>query len=397
MSWRDRLETALFKGFTFRTDSHDSKGGRRLVVKSFPGSENFETEDLGAKAGEFRLNAYFIGEDYDLARDAFLSILNKPGADWLTHPWLGRLWVRARDWSVHESNKEGGMCTVAVDFVPGGGEVAAPTADRVDIAFSSASKFADAVQAEFALEPMSAASMTSMIAKVQGQLDKVRNLISMATLPLTWMDQVRNVIDGIKTDIAALMAIPGQYAAAFRSFSNLLGGADTSSGGSGSASGSAATTSVADTSVPQVVDSLVAMTEIPTPAPGGAGDSPALNINLGREADLRNQLILASAVQVALADYRSAEDRDAALASVLKVMDRMLPTMSDKVFQAALDCRAALIDALLAQDLEPAQVRDIVHPLPATLLAHRMEVDESVVLARNKVRHPLFVKGRVYG
>nr|VFK58511.1 MAG: hypothetical protein BECKTUN1418F_GA0071002_114512 [Candidatus Kentron sp. TUN]VFK64994.1 MAG: hypothetical protein BECKTUN1418D_GA0071000_13052 [Candidatus Kentron sp. TUN]VFK67369.1 MAG: hypothetical protein BECKTUN1418E_GA0071001_114312 [Candidatus Kentron sp. TUN] len=62
-----------------------------------------------------------------------------------------------------------------------------------------------------------------------------------------------------------------------------------------------------------------------------------------------------------------------------------------------MDARTALIDALLTQDLQPAAYRDITSPLPATLLAHRMGVDEAVFLARNAVRHPLFVVGRVYG
>lgn len=397
MSWRDRQATALYKGMEFLTDSHDGKGGRRLVVKQYPGGEIPEVEDMGGKAGEYRLNAYFIGADYDLARDKFLSLLNQPGADWLTHPWLGRLWVRPRDWSVHESNKDGGFCTVSVDFVPGGGDTALPTADRADIAAAANKRFADTVQAEFSLVPMSATSMTSMIAKVQGQLDKVRNVLSMATLPLTMMNQVRNVIDGIKGDVAALMALPDQYAAAFRSFSNLLGSNDTASDGAAASTGTSSPASVPDTGIPQVVDSIVAVAELPVSQPGGVGDSPALHINLARESDLRSQLLLASAAQMALADYRSASDRDAALASVLTAMDRMLPKMSDAVFHAALDCRATLIDALLAQQIEPVQVRDIVQPLPATLLAHRMEVDESVFLARNKVRHPLFVRGRVYG
>lgn len=397
MSWRDRQATASFKGMEFLTDSHDAKGGRRLVVKQYPGGEVPELEDMGGKAGEFRLNAYFIGADYDLARDKFLSILNKPGADWLTHPWMGRLWVRPRDWSVHESNKDGGYCTVSVDFVPGGGDTALPTADRADIAAAANKRFADTVQAEFALVPMSASSLNSMIAKVQGQLDRVRNVLAMATLPLTMMNQVRNVIDGIKGDVAALMALPDQYAAAFRSFSNLLGSNDAASSSSSTSTGTSSPASVPDTAIPQVVDSIVAVAELPVSQPGGVGDSPALHINLARESDLRSQLLLASAAQMALADYRSASDRDAALASVLAAMDKMLPRMSDAVFQAALDCRATLIDALLAQQLEPAQVRDIVQPLPATLLAHRMEVDEAVFLVRNKVRHPLFVRGRVHG
>ncbi|WP_435626986.1 DNA circularization N-terminal domain-containing protein [Candidatus Ferrigenium straubiae] len=394
MSWRERLVRAELRGFEFLTDSHDTKGGRRLVVHEYPGGDVPAVEDLGEKAGEWNLNAYFIGPDYDLERNGFLGILNQPGATWLMHPWLGRIWVRVRDWSAHESNRDGGMCTVSVHFVPGGSSIQ-PISDRVDIAIDRVIKFKQVVQDKFALEPMSAASMTSMIASVQGQLDRVRSLISLATLPLTLANQARGVIDGIKGDAAALMAVPAQYAAAMRSFSNLLGSGDAA-GNSASSTGYSSS-GVSDTALPQVVDSLVSMTKLPAPVPGGAGDSPALRVNLRREDDCRRRLMLAGAAQAALADYRSAEDRDAALASVLQAMDRMLPDMSDEVFEAALDCRATLIDALLAQDLEPAQVRDIVSPLPATVLAHRMEVDEAVFLVRNKVRHPLFVRGRVRG
>jgi hypothetical protein len=229
-------------------------------------------------------------------------------------------------------------------------------------------------------------------------------------MPLTMMNQVRNVIDGLKGDIAELLALPAAYAAQIRSFSDLLGlgssGGDSASVASASTtSATMATASVAVattpsgipvTALPQVVDTLLALTDIPVTA-GGAGDSPALHINLAAESALFSQMVLASAVEVALADYQSADDRDAVLASVLRAMDRMLPLMADEVFEAALDCRATLIAALMAQDLAPATQRDIVSPLPAALLAHRMEVDEGVFLARNKVRHPLFVQGRVYG
>ena len=132
--WAQRMVTASYKGCQFLTDSHDSKGARRLVMHEFPGGEQPVVEDLGGKADEFRLAAYFIGADYDLLRDAFLLALNTPGADWLDHPWRGQLWVRARDWSVHESNDKGGYCTVSIDFMPGGRDAAMPAADRVDVA-----------------------------------------------------------------------------------------------------------------------------------------------------------------------------------------------------------------------------------------------------------------------
>jgi prophage DNA circulation protein len=373
------MRTASFKGSTFLTESHDTKGGRRLAVHEFPGGEDPVVEDLGGKAGEFHLNAYFIGPDYDLFRDKFLLAVNAPGAEWLTHPWLGQLWVRAHNWSVHESNDKGGYCVVGVDFVPGGGDIGLFNIDRTDLAAAKIEVYG--VMPDLTLQPMSDSDMTSFIKSVNGQLTGMRNALAMAGLPLTMMSQARNVIDGIRGDLATLLALPAQYAAAFRSLANLLGAGDPA---------------ISDTAIPQVVDSIVAMSGQPV-TQGGAVVSPALQTNLARLADLHGQLLLASAAQMALADYRSCSDRDAALASVLTAMDKMLPTMSDTVFQAALDCRAALIDALLAQQLDPAQVRDIVTPLPSTLLAHRMEVSEDVFLAVNKVRHPLFVRGRVYG
>lgn len=408
--WALRMVTASFKGNNFLTESHDQKGGRRLVVHEYPGAEEPVVEDLGGKAGEFRLNAYFIGADYDLARDQFLATLNKPGADWLAHPWRGNLWVRAHNWSAHEKNDKGGYCEVSVDFVPGGSDTAMPTADRTDIATAKVKNFKDTVQGKFQLVSQSAASLNNMIAKVQAKLDGVRNILALVQLPLTMISQVRNVIDGIKGDVASLLALPADYATQLRSFSDLLGvgPSDTAAPATNTSISSNTTTATSSATIaatpsgipvaalPQVVDTLLALTDIPV-THGGAGDSPALHINLSSEKALFGQLMLASAVEVALADYQSADDRDAVLSGVLMAMDRMLPDMDDDVFQAALDCRATLIDALLAQQLEPAQVRDIVQPLPATLLAHRMEVDEAVFLARNKVRHPLFVRGRVYG
>lgn len=396
--WAQRMVTASFRDVSFLTESHDTKGGRRLAIHEFPGAEQPVVEDLGGKADEFHLNAYFIGPDYDLFRNQFLLKLNTPGAAWLRHPWLGSLWVRAHNWQVHESNDKGGYCAVSVDFVPGG-MVQALLVDRADQALAKikwfgvypgyetalwADKPGFGKMPDLTLQLMSDQAMASLIKSVNAQLTRMRNLISLAALPLAWANQARNLVDGLQGDMAALLALPAQYSAGFGSFSDLLGGGADVYG-------------LADTARPRVVTKLVAMSQLPVAMPGGAGDSPALRINGQRVADFNSRLLLASAAQVALADYRTANDRDAVLASVVAAFDAMLPRMSDPVFQAALDCRAALTDALLAQELEPAVVRDIVAPLPATVLAHRMEVDEDVFLAVNKVRHPLFVRGRVYG
>lgn len=385
MTWSDRTARAAFRGLEFLTDSHDAKGGRRLVVHEFPGAEEPLVEDLGGKAWDWKLAAYFIGPDYDLERNGFLAKLAEPGADWLTHPWLGQLWVRAHTWSVHDSNDKGGYGTVVVEFVPGGAS-AQPTPDQVDVAIDRTRQLADAAVDDFELEAMSADGMTAFLADVHQHLEGLRQVIALATLPLTWASQVQGLIAGVKGDLAALMALPEAYANALRGLTDALGGgADDSD--------------FADTARPRVVSRLasVATAKSTDTLSGVAATDGAVRRNLLRESALRSRLLVTAAAQLAMADYRAEADRDAALASVVGAIDTVLPSLPDAVFQAAVAARTSLIEALLAQDLKPATFRDVTAALPAVVLAHRLGVDEPVFLARNAVRHPLFVRGRVYG
>jgi prophage DNA circulation protein len=384
--WAQRMTTAWFKDdkLSFLTESHDTKGGRRLAIHEFPGAEEPVVEDLGGKADEFHLNAYFIGPDYDLFRDKFLLALNTPGADWLMHPWRGLLWVRAHNWSVHESNDKGCYCAISVDFAPGG-MVQTMLVDRTDLAVVKIKEVANKATNDFAPKPMNASAFATFLAAVSAQLDKLRDVLAMAQLPLTMLHQVMGVIQGIKGDLAALMALPGAYAAALNSLADMLGlGLDSAS------------TDVADVARPRLVAALTKQAASALPVAGSPDYSPALLVNLASEAALRSRLLVVAAMQVALADYREAGVRDAALANVVTAIDTLLPAMSDPVFQAAVSARTALIDALLAQHLVPSNFRDIVNATPATVLAHRMGIDEAVFLAQNKPRHPLFVRGRVY-
>jgi len=385
MSWTDRMARASFRGFEFLTDSHDAKGGRRLVVHEFPGAEYPLVEDLGRKAEDWKLNAYFIGPDYDLECNGFLSKLAEPGADWLTHPWLGLLWVRAHTWSRQDSNDKGGYCAVSIEFVQGG-QTLQPVQDKVDVAFDRTRKLGDAAVADFGLELMSADGMTAFIAAVHQQLEVLRQVIALAALPLTWANQLKGLIAGVKGDLAALMGVPAAYASALRGVTDALGGGADGSG-------------LSDTARPRVVSRIasVATAKSVIAPPGIAATDGAVRRNLQRESALRSRLLVTAAAQVAMADYRAEADRDAALASVVAALDGLLPSLPDTVFQAAVAARTSVIEALLAQELKPASLRDITSPMPAIVLAHRLGVDEVVFLARNAVRHPLFVKGRVYG
>jgi prophage DNA circulation protein len=387
MPWQDRFSRAKFRDLEFLTDSHEAKGGRRLVVHEYPGSEIPRVEDLGGKAWDWSLNAYFIGANYDYKRNELLALLSEPGAAWLTHPWLGLLWVRPREWSLSETNEKGGFCSIRIAFVPGG-ETLQPALDRSDIARAKAAKLAEAAIDDFELEPMSADAVQGYIAAVQKRLEGLRRVISLAALPVAWANQIMQVITGVKTDLAAVAAIPKAYAAAFKSIGDALG-----------LSGDHAA-ALPNTNRAAVVGRI-------TKAAGGArkavtlegvnATDVALARNLAAEYALEQRLIVAAAATVAAQDYPTEADRDQALAASEKALLSLMPSAPDPVFQAAADARAAIAHALLDQDLLPATRRNVLRPLPAVLIAHNLGIAEETFLERNAVRHPLFVNGVVYG
>jgi prophage DNA circulation protein len=402
MSWTDRLSRATFRDFEFLTDSHESKAGRRLVVHEYPGSDTPLVEDYGGKAWDWSLSAYIVGPDYDLPRNEFLALLAEPGADWLTHPWLGPLWVRVQNWSVSESNEKGGYCAVKIDFVEGG-EVRQPERDTSDAARVACEEAAIAAIEEFEVEmrPMSANALQSFVAAVHQRLEGLRQIVALATLPLAWAQAAMNVIAGVKTDLAALAAIPRAYANALLGIANALG---LSLGNGHSGGGNSATRPAIANRDPAARAGIVrrisqaAGTSRKAVTLTGASTADAVLLsNLRAEYALEQRLFASVALSLAVADYPSEAERDQVLGVVEKAVTRLLPAAPDDVFQPLVTARAAVIEALIDQAWRPVVRRNIVRPLPAVLIAHGLGVSEEDFIRRNGVRHPLFVNGVVYG
>jgi len=379
-TWLDRLQRAKWRGFEFSTDSHDSQHGQRLVVTDLPGADEPAVEDLGAKADGYKLTAYFIGAQYDRQRNKFLLLLGQTGAGWLTHPWLGQVWARAHTWSVHESTDKGGYCSVTVDFVPGGQAPSVPYVDAVDTAFGAVQK----MKAEAVVEPkkMSANALSSFVARVQGALSGVRNMLSMARLPLTWAQQVIGLIDSVKSMVAEVLALPGEYAAMMLNLAAAFG---------------LAPDDLSDTDRVRVVSALARSAVAAANESLVGVDSQAQKTNMQADSVMRATLMASAAMNVALADYSSAAARDTAQAAVLSALDVVMPKMNDALFAATANARAAFMTALQAQVLDAQLVRDVVHATPSVVLAYELGLTEIALLERNAVRHPLFMQGRIYG
>ncbi|MCZ4065647.1 DNA circularization N-terminal domain-containing protein [Oxalobacter aliiformigenes] len=384
--WRGRMQDASFRGVTFYVDSHEAKGGRRKARHEYPGCDVSDVEDMGENAWDYNLTAYCIGDDYDKKRDALLKALNQPDPAWLVHPWLGRLWVTSERWTVTESIDKGGYCAIQITFWPTREDEAAAAAatDAVDAATSATGKFGDLVESDFNLLEMSAEGLAAFKSVVQGKLETLRQIISVANVPLTMIQSVQGMITGALADIDVILSIPGRYASTIRSIYNTL--TDSS------------VAVIESRDKPRVIERLAKQTTLQTATVSGpAAYEKNVQTNIVAEDILTDRIITETITDLAIDEYETTEDRDAILATVTETIDRLLPDMNDDLFQAAMDMRTTVVTVLTEQELDPAVTRMIVTPLPARVLAYRLEMDVDDFIARNRISHPLFVSGRIYG
>ena len=382
MSYRDRWADAKFRDVVFLTDSHTAKSGRNVAQHIYVGSEISDSEDLGAKPWDFQINAYFIGSDYDIARDEFLAVLNQPEPSWLTHPWLGRFWVRASEWSIEESNDKGGFCTISVSFVPAREDELSAEADLNDLAQAGIDDFIEKSISDFNLLKMSSEGAAAFVSACQEKLEGLRDIISFSQAGLSTISAVTTLIQGIIFDIRTITEIPDQYANSLKTlYSTIASGADE----------------LFSYERPSVVVRLAAnVTGVPPVISGVSAFETAVRKNLQTETDLQDRLMIAAVANMALTDYQHSEDRDAVVSIIDKTIEKLLPSMSDAVFQAAVTMQASVKAVLMSQDLQPTVTKKLIHPLPAVLLAYRLQTDEDELIVRNRIRHPLFVQGEIH-
>lgn len=118
MAWRDTLREASFRGVPFYYDGVSSRVGRRAIIHKYPGRDDAEVEDLGKDAGEFDIDAWVIGPDYQEQRDQLVAAFTKAGAGELVHPyWGNRRVAAAGKIRFTESTREGGMCRISIPVV----------------------------------------------------------------------------------------------------------------------------------------------------------------------------------------------------------------------------------------------------------------------------------------
>lgn len=387
MSWRDRLEPGSFRDVPFFVDVGQLSGGRRTAVHEYPMRDTPYAEDLGRKARTFSFDCYVVGPDYIDARNALLDALEQAGPGELVHPLHGLRRVICTDYAVRESRSEGGFARFSLAFVEAGHEsFPSSLVDHAAAVSAGANGVLDAAGA--ALEDgFSVAGLPQWaVDRASSMVTAAAEIAEKALGPMRATYQaaakIRAGIVSITTRVDALVRSPGALVQDFR---NLLSG-------------------FADGSDDRRA-SMDALDAIYRDLPGDRG--PTTTATRERAEDNR-QMLRAYIQQAALAEMcrlapgRAYESVDEALAVRDTLADRLdaqaEAAADDDLFAALLKLRGELVQAVPGDAMSLPRLVTVERPatVPAIVLAYDLYEDASraaEIIARNRIRHPLFVPG----
>jgi len=108
-----KFKKATYRGIPFLYQSTNESGGFKTVEHLYPGSDNFQIEQLGKTPRKFNIEAKI---DFN-NRDAFDTVLNTPGSGLLSHPMYGNFIVKVTQYTKNDSKDQLGFYDYTVEFV----------------------------------------------------------------------------------------------------------------------------------------------------------------------------------------------------------------------------------------------------------------------------------------
>lgn len=388
MSWRDDYQRATWRGVPFHVESHEGSVGRRTQVHEFPLRDKPFAEDLGRATRVFNVEGFVFGDTYMQQRDALLAACERAGPGQLQHPYLGEMRATCLACVVRESTAEGGRARFTMQFVESG-ESRFPTAGGTSAGVvASAQAASKAAEASFVARH-SVAGKPLFVAEASAQI---------FTSALDGMTAAVGTVRGLADEAAALQA---QVDAAKRDVTTLL---------FQPASAAQALASNVEQLVRGVAGAPREALNLARLFYRFGFDLPAVDTSTSsRLAQAVNQAEMLqlvrtvaaaegarAAVGVAFESYQDAIAVRDELADALDAL--MLGAADDAVYDALRGLRAATVRDITARGADLARLVTWTPrtTMPVLVAAHQVYADATRyvdLLARNAVRHPLFVPG----
>lgn len=373
MSWRDTYTgKGKFRDAEFLVKSDDMDFGRRVSVHEYPLRDLPYVEDIGKKAREFNIDAFVIGPDYNIARDALIAAIEKPGPGTMVHPYLGTMRVSVTNARKRESSSQGGRCQFTLTMVVSGENTFPDTTpDTPALVAAQADKtIADSLaefEEQFNVVPLVAAHAL----EVEKELDRVTSDIdsavgtvagSLASIIRTPVNLGAAIVDSV-TRISDTATEPKR---ALNLYSGLFGTGDDAP------------------AIPLTTKSRQAQ----------SASTDALH-NLVKRGALIEACRASSQV-----DYDTYSDAIRTRDMLLTELDvQMLADgMADAVYLSLADLRVAIVNDIRARGADLSRINTHVptETQPALVIAHDLYGDagrDGEIVMRNAIRHPGFVQG----
>lgn len=413
MAWRDDLIKAsffingrgqevaggTFRGVPFRTVNAELKVGRRNQVNEYPQRDVPYVDDLGRRARRIVVEAYVLGPNYLLERNALIKAFETAGPGELLHPRYGALRVSLDgEVSIKETPEQGGIARISATFVEDGLNTFPTAKENTVAAVEAASNAADdATQACFAKDFNVAGPsvLTSQaLDGIKGLTNTVKDVLNFArqVTSVAGLASIVGLVGGLTTNLAALIRTPTMLVQSLRSiYAQLVQELSRPL-----AAFAELQTLFASNARPVAVSAVVP----------GSTRARSLTNDMAR-SDLQRRLALsnqARVLAVALADTTVVPTASQAVAlrqALVAQIDTELEVNDPpaEVATALTNLRAAVVRDVAAR-AEFLRQRSSYTPktvLPALVLAHRIYNDAKradELVDRNAVPHPAFMPAR---
>lgn len=389
MTWRDKYLSASFKGVAFFVESHDMSGGRRSVQHEYVQRDKPFAEDLGRKAKSFKIEGYVVGVEYFESRDALLTALDSEGPGELVHPYLGRKFVQAGEFSVRETTKDGGMAVFSMNFLEAG-EAAFPASavDNRTVLLEQTEDLIDKASAQlekvFSVLDKPQFVTDSAVAKINQVADRINAVVNKVGNVQNKVAETNARVQALKDKAFSLVTTPrvmaDQIVGALRGVQSSLNNARDQYDN---------------------IKGFLGFGRDDKPVPLNTATREQEKTNL----DALNQLIQISSLGIATQSavditFESTEDAGNIRREIVEnaEVQMEIETVDDEVFQALADTKAEVIKSIPPPGEQLPTIGEVTlletkPSLVTTYDLYENPIYEADLIARNKIAHPGFVPG----
>lgn len=352
----------------------------------------------------FTIEAFVVGDDYDLERDELEELLDSKGPHTLVHPYRGIVDVSLTSkYRVSESaDEQGGVAKYTLSLIVDGGPIAPTVADTASAVEGASANLGSQLENDFGDAFSLANAVNEVVTAVNGAISDLSVAIlvakgkvnAIANVPLSTLA----ALDSLADQMTDLIATPRLLAQSL--FSNLkallaaLPGADDDGDGLDRQPGLAAGTGL------ELLGDAVSFT--PKPAIGSGVQS---KVEAGAKAQVAQlyKVAMVSAVADAVVnmEFDSGDQAQLFAAQFAEQVDAVAladDDIGDQLFLALETTKAAIFDHLTktAQDLPRVTRHYVAADTPALVLAYELLGDATKagdLIRRNKIRNPNAVPG----